>query len=194
MAGETHTKRRLILAEKSTQIHVVLLFLLHLVIYTVLTVAVILLPSALRLVTDGFTLEEQYAASREFLFIDARVVPILMLMPLIGAVHFLFITHRSFGPLVRLKRVLREWRERGAWPPALHVRRHDFNGPLFDEFSRSAAALGEDVAATREHLRRAGERARALAAAPGSGNPGAGAQAIAEECRLALERLDRWQR
>lgn len=185
--------RRRFLAERGSQLQVILWFLLHLLIYTVLTLGIIMLPSALRLVTDGFTLEEQYAASQDFLFLDLRVVPILLTVPLLGVVHFVFITHRIFGPLVRLKRVLRQWREQGAWPATMRVRRGDFHAVLFDEFSQSAAALGADVAAARELVRRAADRARALATPAGSADIDAGARAVAEECRLALERLDRWQ-
>jgi len=193
MANSQQAKRRTIFSEPGAQAQIIVWFLLHLVVYVLLTLAVILLPSILRLTTEGFSLEDQFAASQEFLLLDFRVVPVLLAMSLVGAVHFLYLSHRIFGPLVRLRGALHRWRE-GAWPPAMHVRRHDYHGPLFDEFSLSVTALGEDLAAARELVRRAAERARSLAPPSGVANPGEDAQAIADECRLALERLDRWQR
>ena len=193
MAENRKKRRRTILAEKGAQIQVISWFFIHLFIYILLTLTVILLPSVLRLTTEGIALEEQFAASQEFLLLDLRVVPVLLAMTLLGGVHLLFLTHRIFGPLVRLRGALRRWRD-GNWPPAMHVRRHDFHGPLFDEFSLSASALGEDVAAARELVGRAAERAQSLATPAGAEKPGQAAQAVVEDCRLALERLDRWQR
>lgn len=192
MAETRSYQRRTILAEREAQIRIISWFLLHLLLYTLLALAVILLPSVLRFTVEGFTLEEKFAASQEFLLLDVRVVPVLLVMSVAGAVHFLFLTHRIFGPLVRLRAALRRWRE-GTWPAAMHVRRRDFHGPLFEEFSQSATALGDDVTAARELVRRAAERARALATPEGPANTPEAARAIAEECRLALERLDRWQ-
>lgn len=193
MADTQRRQRRTILAEREAQIRIVLWFLLHLLVYTTLTLALILLPSLLRLTTEGFSLEEQFAASRDFLFIDTRIVPIMLAMSLLGVVHFLFLTHRMFGPLVRLRGALRRWREQGVLPAPMHVRRHDFHGQLFEEFSHSTTALGEDLSAARELVRLAAGQARLLAPPPGPGEPATGAQAVAEQCRLALERLDRWQ-
>ena len=186
-------QRRTILAERSAQFKVIRGFLLHALLYTVLTLVIIMLPSVLRLTVDGFTLEEQFAASREFLLFDVRVVPVLLVMLVMGSVHFLFLTHRIFGPLVRLRGTQRRWRE-GAWPRAMKVRRSDFHAALFDEFSQSTTALGADVAAARELVRQAAVQARSLAAPGGAQESGQIALAIAEDCRLALERLDRWQR
>lgn len=189
-------RRRILLAEKGAQFRIISWFLIHLLIYTTLTIAAIMLPSVLHLAVGGFSLEEQFAAGQEFLLFDLRVVPVLLVMALVGAVHFLFITHRIFGPLVRLRGALRRWREQGIYPGAMHVRRHDFHGLLFDEFSLSATALSEDLVAARELVGHAAARAESLAQAqsPGPGNPGEEAQAIAGACRRALERLDRWQR
>jgi len=147
----------------------------------------------LRFARGGNALGRQLAASREFVFLDAPLAAALVAMLVAVVVSSYALTNRIFGPLVRLKRVLRRWRDEGAWPPGLHVRQRDFHAELFEEVGAAVAAVGADVAAARERMRRVEDQARRIGARLGPGEDGDGVRAIAEECRQALARLEHWQ-
>ena len=151
-----------------------------------------LLPTILRQVRGGAAAGE-LAVRREFVFLDGPLLAAVAALLAAVVLNSFTLTHRIFGPLVRLRRVLRRWREEGSWPPALHVRRRDFHAELFEELDTAVAAVGGDVAEASERVRRAGELARGVAARLGPGEEGERLRAIAEECRLALVRLERWR-
>jgi len=191
-AGAAVFKRRKFVIERGAQARVALWVFLHLAACLAIVLLLVLLPTLLRFVRGG-GLERELAASREFVFLDGPLAAAIAAMLVAVVVNSFALTNRIFGPLVRLKRVLRRWREEGAWPTALHVRRRDFHAELFEEVGAAVAAVGGDVAAAHERVHRAGERARSIGARLGPGEDGDGVRAIAEECRQALELLERWK-
>ena len=115
-------------------------------------------------------------------------------MLLVVALNSLSLTNRVFGPLVRLRRVLRLWREGEAWPPQLRVRPRDFHAPLFEDFNATAAALRAELEEARVRLRGAEERARELAHRLEAGPEADEARLVEGDCREALVRLARLAR
>lgn len=191
-SGAAVIKRRKFVIERGAQSRVALWVVLHLGVCLALTLLLVLLPTLLRFFRGGGELPRALEASREFVFLDGPLAAALAAMLVAVVVNSFTLTHRIFGPLVRLKRVLRRWREEGTWPAAFHVRRRDFHAELFEEVGAAVAAVSGDVAAAREKVRRAGDRARSIGARLGPGEDGDGVRAIAEECRQALDRLERW--
>jgi len=185
--------RRVIIVERGTQLMLVLRVVLYLVVMTVIALGIMLYPSASRLTVGAGSLEDLSAASREFLFLDLKVVPVFLAVMVAVAVHFLFVTNRIFGPLWRLTREMRRWREERVWPPAMRLRRRDFHGGLFAEFNGATEVLGQDLAAVREQLRGITAEARSLARQVDAGPTAEGLKLIDEQCRSALERVERWQ-
>ena len=191
-AGAAVFKRRKFVIERGAQRRVAFWIVLHVSACLALTLLLVLVPTLLRFVRGG-ALEREIAASREFVFLDGPLAAAIVAMLFAVAVNSFALTNRIFGPLVRLKRVLRRWREQGAWPQGLHVRRHDFHAELFEEVGAAVEAVRGDVAKAREQVLRAGERARIIGARLGPGDDGEGVRAIAGECRQALELLERWK-
>lgn len=190
--GTAVFKRRRIVIERRAQVRVAVWVVLHLAVCIALTLLIVLLPTLLRHFGAARLPGQELAASREFVFLEGPLAAAIAAMFVVVIVDSFALTNHIFGPLARLKLVLRRWREQGVWPPLLHVRRSDFHAELFAEVDAAATAVGGDVAAARERVRSAGDRARSLAAHLGPGEAGDGVRAIAEECRQALERLERW--
>jgi len=186
-------KRRTWVIERRAQVRVALWVLLHLAACLALTLLLVLLPTLLRFFSGELPLERQLEAGREHLYLGGPVAGAVVAMLVVVVLNSIALTNRIFGPLARLKRVLRRWRDEGAWPPAVRVRKRDFHAELFEEVSAAVAAVGADVAAARDHLQRAEERARGLGARLGPGDDREGASAIAEECRQAQQLLERWK-
>lgn len=184
--------RHRFIVDRRSQVRLVLLVVLYQLIATLVTLAVILLPSVLRFTSSDLPLQAQYEASREFLFLDSRVVPVVVVLLLAMAAHFVFVTHKVFGPIARLKNVLVRWRDQGGWPPKLTVRRGDFSRELFEEFNGAASRLGDDLAQARDGLLGIAERADELARRAGPGEAEE-AKRVAESCRAVLGRLERWR-
>ncbi len=186
-------KRTRILVEKRSQLYLSLLLVLYFLVYTLVLLTIMLAPSIITFSRGTLPLEQRFAASREFLLLDQRVVPAVLLVMLLLAVHFIFISNRIFGPLHRLRTILANWRE-GSWPQPLHVRPKDFHQELFDEVNGLADRFGGVLFPLRDHLTRALEAARNAA----GGGQTAGAterlKTVEEECRLALEQLDHFTR
>ena len=185
-------KRRKFVIERGAQTRVALWVFSHLAACLALAIFLVLLPTLLRLARGGSPAGE-LAASREFVFLEGPLAAALAAMLALVVVNSFALTNRIFGPLVRLKRVLRRWREEGVWPATLHVRRGDFHAGLFEEIDAAATRVGGDLAAASERVRRAGERARSIAAGLGPGAAAEEVRAVAEDCRQALERLERWK-
>jgi hypothetical protein len=185
-------KRYRIIVDRRSQIRLVLLVILYQVVATIVTLGVMLIPSVLRFTASDLPLAEQYEASREFLLLDSRVVPVVVVLFLAMAAHFVFVTHRVFGPLARLRGVLDRWREQRGWPPVLTLRGGDFNRDLFDSFNAAVKGVGDDLAQTRDGLLGAVERAEELARRAGPAEAEE-AKRVAEACRTARARLERWR-
>ena len=145
MESKTPHKRKLSpLVDHRTQLYISLQLVLYLVVYTVILLVIILIPSAVKFMNHSLPLEEQLEASREFLFLDARVVPVVLVLALLMGLHFLFITRRIFGPLKRLSRTLRAW-EAGIPPGPFEGRKKDFHAGLFEAFNAVVETVGSDV-------------------------------------------------
>jgi methyl-accepting chemotaxis protein len=131
------------LIDKRSQTYLAVLLVFYLVVYSLALLAVILAPSALVFTSDSVPLEQKLETSREFLLLNQRVVPAVSLIVLLLAAHFIFITHRVFGPLFRFRRVLCQWAE-GEWPRPFKARPRDFHQEVFDDFNKATATLKGD--------------------------------------------------
>ena len=184
MTKRDHARGKNPLIEYRSQFHLSLSLVLYLLLYTVLLLVVILVPSVLKFTSSSLSLERQLEASREFLFIDRRVVPALLAVVIVIGVHFLFITHRIFGPLKRLGTMFRAMQD-GAWPPPFVHRRKDFHGALFTSYNEALEKVGGD-------LRKAKELVAASHARLGAAGGGAEVKEAEEECRQALAVLAKY--
>jgi len=107
------------------------------------------------------------------------------------AVHGVWITHRVAGPIVRLKRTMRDLAARTI-PPAIVLRKKDFFQDLATEINLALAALREDCVRRRRLSASQVEAAKKLVAAleKGSADPRA-ALALASAVLDGAEALDR---
>jgi methyl-accepting chemotaxis protein len=138
-----YRRKRGPLVEARSQLRLSALLLFALAMYTLVLLTVILLPSVLRFTIQSVPLEQQFEASREFLFINQRVVPSVVVVALLMSAHFLFLSRRIFGPLKRLKAILQAWSDK-EWPLPFHPRKKDFHGELFDSFTLASTTVGSD--------------------------------------------------
>ena len=83
------------LVEKRAQLLLSLKLIQYLLLYTIFLIVIISFPSILRFTVEEYPVQEQLAASREFIFLHQRVVPAILLVMLIESFHFLYITHRK---------------------------------------------------------------------------------------------------
>jgi methyl-accepting chemotaxis protein len=139
------------LIDKRSQVYLAVLIVFYLVVYSLALLAVILAPSALGFTSDSVPLEQKLETSREFLLLNHRVVPAVSLIVLLLAAHFIFITHRVFGPLFRFRRVLRRWSE-GEWPQLFMARPKDFHQEVFDDFNKATASLKGDFGQVKAEI------------------------------------------
>jgi len=191
MTKRHHARRRNPLVEHRSQLYLSLSLVLYLLAYTALLLLIILVPSVLKFTSSTLSLEQQLQASREFLFIDKRVVPAVLAVVAAITVHFLFLTHRIFGPLKRLGGMFRSMQE-GDWPPPFVRRRRDFHRGLLTSFNTALESVGVDLKRAKELV--SASHARVMAARAG-GSPGEEAEGLkeAEEaCREALDILSKY--
>jgi hypothetical protein len=189
---DRHKHRRHLLADSRSQIRLALLMVMALLIYTIIMLAVILAPSVIGFMSPGSTPEEQLEASQEFLFLDKRVVPfVLLVMVLVGLHLTFFTTHRVFGPLLRFKRILGQWGE-GRWPGEFHARPKDFHGDLFDVFNRTVGVLRTEVLQAQVDLASARE-VLGKARREGGQISGAELEAVDEACARSFQALNRFR-
>jgi hypothetical protein len=152
MKREKNSRRkRSPLVETRSQLHLSALLLIALAMYSLVLLTVILLPSVIRFTIQSVPLEQQFEASREFLFINQRVVPAVVVVGLFMSVHFLFLSRRIFGPLKRLKGILQTWSEK-EWPLPFRPRKKDFHNELFDSFTLASTTVGNDFRKVGELL------------------------------------------
>ena len=148
---KNYRRKRGPLVETRSQLRLSALLLFALAMYTLVLLTVILLPSVLRFTIQSVPLEQQFEASREFLFINQRVVPSVVVVALLMSVHFLFLSRRIFGPLKRLKTILQAWSDK-EWPTPFHPRKKDFHNELFDSFTLASTTVGNDFRRVGELL------------------------------------------
>lgn len=187
----THKRSRIPLSDRGPQLQISATIVLYLVIYTIVLVAISVIPSILTFTQPDLPIEEQLQASRDFLAFDRQVVPAILAVMCAVFIHFLFITHRMFGPIVRLKQVLRAW-GRGTWPAASRSRDKDFHQDLFRVLKDAADEIGGDLKGVRNLL---DESLVEMANSGGGGSAegtDAALKATEEKCRKALALLGKY--
>ena len=188
--GDKNNRKRNPFVEKPAQSYLSFLLLLYFMIYTCIMLIAILLPSSIKFNISSVPIAQQFEAGREFLFLDQRVVPVVLSVILVMSIHFLFLTHRIFGPLKRLRRLLAGWAE-GEWPPHFSYRKRDFHDQPLDTFNHSFEKVRKDLLAAKTQVSRAAETA---AAAAGKNDTEARAALVSaeEDCRRAIKVLEKY--
>ncbi len=189
--GNPSIKRRRYLVESGAQSRILLWVLLHLAASLALTLLLVLLPTLLRLREGGLAAGGQLEAGREQVFFGWPLAAAVAVLLVVAAVNTVALTNRIFGPAARLRRVVRRWREEGAWPQSLVVRRRDFHGELLEEVDAAVEAAREDADAASGRLRAAASRARGLATRLGTCGDADSARVVADDCDAALKHLER---
>jgi hypothetical protein len=182
--------RRQVLIDKRSQIYLSLLVILYLVVFTIIIIACIMIPSILGFTRASNSIEAQYLASREFLLMDQRVVPVIIIAMVLLAGHFIFVTNRIFGPLYRLRMVLSAWRQ-GEWPRPFKGRTKDFHEEFFTSFNLTTEQLKGDLSVARHSLASSLETLAKIRA----DLPAETAARLADteqSCRTAFEKLERY--
>jgi methyl-accepting chemotaxis protein len=191
MTKREYARRKNPLVDRRSQLYLSLSLVLYLLAYTVLLLLIILVPSVLKFTSSSLSLEEQLLASREFLFIDRRVVPAVLVVVTAIGVHFLFITHRIFGPLKRLGGMFRAMEE-GNWPVPFIRRRKDFHQNLFTSFNTALDSVGRDLERAKGLVAVSRDRVSAAGREGVAGGDAEGLREAEEACREALVILSRY--
>jgi hypothetical protein len=105
--------------------------------------------------------------------------------------HFIFITHRIFGPILRLKHVLRAW-GKGTWPTASRSREKDYHQDLFQVLNDAADEIGGDLERVWQLLDESLAEMARLGGGEISGESLASLKAAEEKCRKALAVLGKY--
>lgn len=185
------SKRAKHVVEPRSQLRLSLTVAVYLGLFTVAMGAVVFAPTLWALLR-GRPYDQLLLAAKPAVWLDFGPVALAALLTLAAALHFVTVTHRVFGPLIRMRKGLRRWRENRVWPPLLYVRRHDFHRTLFEEFNRASGELALEVSEVREGLRSVADRLRLLPAAAADPALTGEMRRAEEDCRRLLERLDRW--
>ena len=186
-----YKRSRIPLADKGPQLQLSATIVLYLVIYTILLVAFISLPSILTFTQHDLPIEEQLKASRDFLAFDRQVIPAILVVMGAVFIHFIFITHRIFGPIVRLKQVLRAW-GKGSWPSASRSRDRDYHQDLFQVLKDTADEIGGDLSSVRQLLDESLSEMEKSAGGDLPGESVASLKAAEDTCRKALAVLGKY--
>jgi hypothetical protein len=189
---DQRSKRARHVVEPRSQLRLSLAVAAYLGIFTLAMGAIVFAPTLWALLR-GLPYDQLLLTARPAVWLDFGPVALAALLTVAAAVHFVTVTHRVFGPLVRMRKGLRRWRENRVWPPLLYVRRHDFHRTLFEEFNRTSGELALEVAEVREGLRSVADRLRLLPAAAADPNLTGELRRAEADCQRLLERLDRWE-
>lgn len=184
-------KRRRYVVDRRAQTRIAVWIVLHVAACLALVLLLALLPTLLRLAQGR---ADELAGSREHLFLEAPLTAVVAVLLVVVTINSFVLTNRIFGPLARLRLVLRRWRAERVWPQAVGVRRHDFHAGLFEDVSEVLAEVGKDVEAARDQLRAVDGMAQDLEARLGLAEEGERVRAIAAACSRAREHLERWHR
>ena len=183
--------RRNYLADKHSQIYFAVLLIFYLVIYSLALLAIILGPSAIMFTRESVPLVQKMEISREFLLLSQKVVPAVTVIGFLLAVHFLFITHRVFGPLFRFRRVLRQWGE-GQWPQLFTARPKDFHQELFEDFNEATASVKGDFGRVKAEISAALAGVAKMESSAGQPEQAGQLKNIGQSCRAACAILDKY--
>ena len=127
-------KRKKYLINQIAQSKYAVIIVVYLIVYTILLSFFIYLPTIWILGSDKYPIYEQARASREFLFLEGRYLPALILVMILMGVHSIFTTHRFFGPIVRFKAAAREV-YRGDLSARVFLRKNDFLKDYMEDFN-----------------------------------------------------------
>ena len=186
-----YKRKRNPLVEKEAQIRLSLTLVSYIAVYTILLLVFIFLPSILTIGEAGGTAMTRFEAGQEFLFLDQRVVPYLMVVMATLGIHFLFLTHRIFGPMVRFRGVLLAWPD-GPWPRIFIKRDKDYHGEVFKAFNSSITKVAEDLQGSRDLMRLALEEIRQADGASPEPAPAEALKRAEEKCRAAMDSLNKY--
>lgn len=137
-------RRKIYLIDKPNQIRFALLIIGYLILYVLLMIIIIFLPASLTLLSKNALTPEKYEAAKEFFYIDARVWPAFFIIALLIGIHSIFITHRIFGPLYRLKRSLQQM-QGGDISFEARIRRKDYLLEYIDELNNLLKVLRDRI-------------------------------------------------
>ena len=146
-------KRRRILVD-GQQYRLLAVTLTHSIIILGTVAAVLFVPLMIRLKSSTLSLVEKEEAASQFLTIDARVWPALLLLFVLLVIHSVFVSHKIFGPLYSFRRVLKAVGEGNLFVRAT-IRKHDYLVKEANSINEMIASLRTRVKAIREHSAKA---------------------------------------
>lgn len=157
-------KRRRILVD-GQQYRLLAVTLTHSFIIFGTVAAVLFVPLMIRLKSSTLSLVEKEEAAKQFLTIDARAWPALLLLFVLLMIHSVFVSHKIFGPLYSFRRVLKAVGEGNLFVRAT-IRKHDYLVKEANSINEMIASLRTRVTGVREHSAQAravlGELKRAI--------------------------------
>ena len=121
------------------QARIVLMQWAYLAVFVIAQGFLVFRPLAQKLKTDGVVGAEQAATASLFLELHQTFWPALFLILFIAGVHFVLVSHRLVGPLVRIRSVLGALRD-GERPKTVKLRDKDYltdEAKLLEELSAS---------------------------------------------------------
>ena len=127
-------KRKKYFIDRIAQSKYALMIIAYLIVYTLLLTFFIYLPTIWVLGSDKYPINEQIRASKEFLFLEGRYLPALVLVIILMAIHSILVTHKFFGPLVRFKAAAREV-AKGDLSIRVYLRKNDFLKDYMEDFN-----------------------------------------------------------
>lgn len=98
--------RKKYIVDSRVQYKVLAVIVVYIFAAVLLTGFLVFIPSFLGL--SGKVGEEQYAAAREVLFLHKRFWPSILIVVVLLGGHSIYLFHRLFGPLYRLKNSLKQ--------------------------------------------------------------------------------------
>ncbi len=142
--NKSSRRRKIYLIDKPNQIKFASLVIGYLILYVLLMVIIIFLPASLTLLSKDALTVEKYEASKEFFSLDARIWPALIIIALVIGIHSIFITHKVFGPLYRLRKSLQQMQE-GDLSFEAKIRNKDYLIEYIDELNTVLKVFRERI-------------------------------------------------
>ncbi len=139
------------------QIRLLLVSFAHLAIFALVVAGVLFLPLMMKLQDATLTTAEKGRVAEEFLSLDVRFWPAVLVVLAVIAVHSVLVSHRIAGPLVGFRRVMKAVGE-GDLSVQARIRRRDY-------LRQDAESINAMISGLRERLREAQEEVETLCAA-----------------------------
>ena len=152
MKGEP--KRRRVLVE-DFQYRLLAFNLLYSLTTLVIFAAVLFVPLVIRLESSTLSLAERHEVATQFLSLDARVWPPILVVFLLLAIHSVLISHRIAGPLFRFRRLLEAVAD-GDLSVRLSIRGSDYlakEARLLNEMTASLSSRVQGIGELSAELR-----------------------------------------